>query len=301
MTIGMIDVDKYTHKTGKSFPNLALMKLSAWHKAHGDSVEMCFPLKRYDRVYASKVFTFTKDIDFAPQTDDLRRGGTGYFYPYGGESLPTEVEHIMPDYSLYGITDTAYGFMSRGCPRGCPFCIVADKEGRFSHKVADLREWWDGQKRIVLMDPNILACPDWEDLLGQLADSGAEIDINQGADVRLLTPDKAEALSRLKMKRIHFAWDGKEDLEPMFRTAAEPFGKMIRAHRVSVYVLTNYNTDMDWNLHRIYTLRDLGYDPYVMVYDKEHAPHEIRRLQRWCNNKIIFKKCHRFEDYKIGT
>lgn len=117
MKIGLIDVDKYTHKTGKSFPNLALMKLSAWHKSHGDSVEMCFPLKRYDRIYASKVFTFTKDIDFAPQTDDLRRGGTGYFYPYGGESLPTEVEHIMPDYSLYGITDTAYGFMSRGCPR----------------------------------------------------------------------------------------------------------------------------------------------------------------------------------------
>ena len=206
----------------------------------------------------------------------------------------------MPDYSLYGITDTAYGFLSRGCPRGCPFCIVADKEGRFSHKVADLREWWDGQKRIVLMDPNILACPDWEDLLGQLADSGAEIDINQGADVRLLTPDKAEALSRLKMKRIHFAWDGTDDLEPMFRTAAEPFGKMIRAHRVSVYVLTNYNTDMDWNLHRIYTLRDLGYDPYVMVYDKEHAPHEIRRLQRWCNNKIVFKKCRRFDDYDSG-
>lgn len=94
-----------------------------------------------------------------------------------------------------------------------------------------------------------------------------------------------------------FAWDGTDDLEPMFRAAAEPFGKMIRAHRVSVYVLTNYNTDMDWNLHRIYTLRDLGYDPYVMVYDKEHAPHEIRRLQRWCNNKIVFGKIKRFDDY----
>ena len=291
MKIGLVDVDSH------NFPNLALMKLSAWHKANGDDVEIAFPLSRYDRVYASKVFTFTPDIDFVPLADEVFKGGTGYDLK---NRLPDEVEHMRPDYSLYGITDTAYGFLSRGCPRGCPFCIVADNEGRFSHKVADLREWWDGQKRIVLMDPNILACPDWEDLLGQLADSGAEIDINQGADVRLLTPDKAEALSRLKMKRIHFAWDGKEDLEPMFRTAAEPFGKMIRAHRVSVYVLTNYNTDMDWNLHRIYTLRDLGYDPYVMVYDKEHAPHEIRRLQRWCNNKFIFNKCHRFEDYKIG-
>ena len=292
MKIGLVDVD------GHNFPNLALMKLSAWHKARGDEVEFAVPLLPYDRIYKSKVFTFTPDDYTSWQCYDICKGGTGYSLFF---VLSDDCEHIMPDYSLYGITDTAYGFLSRGCPRGCPFCIVADKEGRFSHKVADLREWWDGQKRIVLMDPNILACPDWEDLLGQLADSGAEIDINQGADVRLLTPDKAEALSRLKMKRIHFAWDGKEDLEPMFRTAAEPFGKMIRAHRVSVYVLTNYNTDMDWNLHRIYTLRDLGYDPYVMVYDKEHAPHEIRRLQRWCNNKIIFKKCHRFEDYKIGT
>lgn len=291
MKVGLVDVD------GHNFPNLALMKLSAWHKARGDEVEFAVPLLPYDRIYKSKVFTFTPDDYTSWQCYDIRKGGTGYSLFF---VLSDDCEHIMPDYSLYGITDTAYGFLSRGCPRGCPFCIVADKEGRFSHKVADLREWWDGQKRIVLMDPNILACPDWEDLLGQLADSGAEIDINQGADVRLLTPDKAEALSRLKMKRIHFAWDGTDDLEPMFRAAAEPFGKMIRAHRVSVYVLTNYNTDMDWNLHRIYTLRDLGYDPYVMVYDKEHAPHEIRRLQRWCNNKIVFKKCRRFDDYDSG-
>ena len=291
MKVGLIDVD------GHNFPNLALMKLSAWHKANGDQVEMAFPLDRYDRIYASKVFDFTPDIDFIPQTDDLREGGTGYGVSHD-DRLPDEIEHIRPDYSLYGITDTAYGFLTRGCPRGCPFCIVADKEGRASRKVADLREWWDGQKQIVLMDPNILACPDWADLLGQLEDSGAEIDINQGADVRLLTPDKAEAISRLKMKRIHFAWDGTDDLEPKFRAAAEPFGKMIRAHRVSVYVLTNYNTTMDWNLHRIYTLRDLGYDPYVMVYEKEHAPHEIRRLQRWCNNKIIFKSEPNFSNYK---
>ena len=312
MKVGMIDVD-WRHRQKMTFPNLSLMKLSAWHKRQGDDViwyDTPITSGHVDKCYVSKVFsdTYTPDIDFTPDADEIVRGGSGYaidlkdgheqYHKERDSELPYEIEHIMPDYSLYGITDTAYGFLSRGCPRGCPFCIVADKEGRFSHKVADLREWWDGQKRIVLMDPNILACPDWEDLLGQLAGSGAEIDINQGADVRLLTPDKAEALSRLKMKRIHFAWDGTDDLEPMFRAAAEPFGKMIRAHRVSVYVLTNYNTDMDWNLHRIYTLRDLGYDPYVMVYDKEHAPHEIRRLQRWCNNKIVFKKCKDFKEYK---
>lgn len=296
MTIGMIYVDKYTHKTGKSFPNLALMKLSAWHKAHGDSVEMCFPLKRYDRVYASKVFTFTKDIDFAPQTDDLRRGGTGYFYPYGGESLPTEVEHIMPDYSLYGITDTAYGFMSRGCPRGCNFCIVAKKEGRVSRKVADLREFWDGQRNIKLMDPNLTACTDWEDILGELAESRAYVDITQGVDIRMLNERKVEAINQLKMKMIHFAWDGNDDLSPLFEKYAPMWRQRYRERRV--YCLTNFNTTMEWNLHRIYTLRDLGYDPFVMVYDKPNAPKDILRLQRLVNNKFIFYKCNRFEDYR---
>ena len=296
MTIGMIDVDKYTHKTGKSFPNLALMKLSAWHKAHGDSVEMCFPLKRYDRVYASKVFTFTKDIDFAPQTDDLRRGGTGYFYPYGGESLPTEVEHIMPDYSLYGITDTAYGFMSRGCPRGCNFCIVAKKEGRVSRKVADLRKFWDGQRNIKLMGPNLTACTDWEDILGELAESRAYVDITQGVDIRMLNERKVEAINQLKLKMIHFAWDGNDDLSPLFEKYAPMWRQRYRERRV--YCLTNFNTTMEWNLHRIYTLRDLGYDPFVMVYDKPNAPKDILRLQRWVNNKFIFYKCNRFEDYR---
>jgi hypothetical protein len=286
MTIGLIDVD------GHNFPNLALMKLSAWHKAQGDEVEMCFPLNRYDRIYASKVFTFTPDINFDPLTDDFRKGGTGYGL---NNKLPDEVEHIMPDYSLYGITDTAYGFLTRGCPRGCDFCIVAAKEGRASRKVADLREWWNGQKNIELMDPNILACPDWCDLLGQLADSKARVNINQGTDIRLLTEAKCEALNRINIKMIHFAWDGNDDLEPLFKKFAPLLKQKDRNRRV--YVLVNFNTSMEWNLHRIYTLRDCGYDPFVMVYDKPHAPREIRRLQRWCNNKFIFRSCKRFEDY----
>ena len=288
MTVGLIDVDSH------NFPNLALMKLSAWHKAQGDKVEMCFPLARYDRVYASKVFddSYSPDIDWDPLTDDLRKGGTGYGLD---NKLPDEVEHIMPDYSLYGIANTAYGFLSRGCPRGCPFCVVAEKEGRVSRKVADLREWWDGQKNIKLMDPNILACHDWADILGQLADSGARVDINQGVDIRLMTEAKCEALNRINISMIHFAWDGNDDLEPLFKKYASHISQSERNRRV--YVLTNYDTSMEWNLHRIYALRDLGYDPYVMVYDKPNAPKEIRRLQRWCNNKFIFRVCNRFEDY----
>ena len=280
MNVGLIDVD------GHNFPNLALMKLSAWHKANGDHVEMAFPLYRYDRVYASKVFSFSRDLDYVPLTDDFGRGGTVYDMT---SRLPDEVEHIRPDYSLYGIRDTAYGFLTRGCPRGCPFCIVAGKEGRSAKKVAELSEWWNGEKNIVLMDPNILACPDRYDLIGQLVDSKAIVDINQGLDVRLLTDQMAKMIQNLRVKRIHFAWDGEDDLTSKFKMASEYFCKWIRSHRVTVYVLVNFGTSLDWDLHRVMKLRDMGFDPFVMIYDKEHAPLITRKFARWCNMKAVFK------------
>lgn len=289
MRIGLVDVD------GHNFPNLALMKISAWHKAKGDQAEMAFPLLRYDRIYMSKVFTFTPDDFSAWMCDDVRKGGTGYDLE---NKLPDDIEHMMPDYSLYGITDTAYGFMSRGCPRGCPFCIVGKKEGRASRKVADLREWWNGQKNIKLLDPNITACPDWRDLFGQLKDSGAWVDFTQGLDIRLMTSEKFAALNEIKIKNIHFAWDNaKDDLTEKFREYASIARRKFAGMFATVYVLTNFNSTQEENLYRIYTLRDLGFDPYVMVYDKMNAPHDVRRLQRWCNSKPIFKTV-KFEDYR---
>lgn len=292
MEIGLIDVD------GHNFPNLALMKISAWHKAQCDSVEMWNGLFHYDRVYMAKVFdtTYTQDMPFCIQADEVIRGGTGYGL---GNNLPAKIEHIMPDYSLYGITDTAYGFLTRGCPRGCPFCIVAEKEGRKSVQVADLFEWWSGQKNIELMDPNTLACRDNIDLLKQLAQSGACVNFNQGIDCRMLTVENILALNAVKTKMIHFAWDLMPQSEAVLKGLAlyKQYGKLDERH-TRVYVLVNYDTTMDENLYRIYHLRELGFDPYVMVYDKPHAPREIKRLQRWVNNKFIWRSCERFEDYK---
>lgn len=293
MKIGLIDVD------GHNFPNLALMKISAWHKAKGDTVEWCFPMYHYDIVYQAKVFdnTYSPDIDWSPLADKVVKGGTGYGLD---NKLPDEIEHIYPDYSIYPelTKDTAYGFLTRGCPRGCAFCIVAEKEGRRSYKVANLDEFWRGQKHIELLDPNLFACKDRMELLDQLIESRAIVNFNQGVDIRFADEAVADKLNQMRIKRLHFAWDNpEEDLIPYFKRFTEAYKRKSSSTKVA-YVLTNFNSTMEQNLYRIYTLRDLGYDPYVMVYDKPNAPKEIKQLQRWVNNRFIFRKCERFEDYK---
>lgn len=296
MKIGLIDVD------GHKFPNLALMKLSAYHKSKGDTVEWWWGWNHYDIVYMSKVFSnsYTPDIPEPCNATEIIKGGTGYDLK---NQLPPEVEHMCPDYSLYPdlTLDTAYGFLTRGCPNNCPFCVVCEKEGRESHKVADLSQWWNGQKNIVLMDPNILACRDHLELLEQLAASGAWVDINQGLDARLLTPKNIEALRRIKIKEVHFAWDLMKNSKRIINglNLWKRYGRKNK-HGAwgTVYVLVNYNTTMAENLFRIYKLRDMEFNPYVMIYNKPAAPPEIRHLQRWCNSKTIFAKVERFEDYK---
>lgn len=295
MKVGLIDVDSH------HFPNLALMKISAYHKARGDTVEWWWGFGEYDRVYMSKVFddSYTPDQPEPINAKEVIKGGTGYGLD---NALPYEIEHIAPDYSLYSdlTEETAYGFLTRGCPNGCPFCIVSKKEGRKSEKVADLREWWSGQKNIVLCDPNILACREHMDLLEQLAASGAWVDINQGLDARLLTRENIEVLKAIKIKEVHFAWDLMKNSKRIIAglNLWKRYGKKNRHGKWgTVYVLVNFNTTMAENLYRIYKLRDMGFDPYVMIYSKPTAPQEIRYLQRWCNNKVIFRACPDFKDY----
>lgn len=281
------------------------MKLSAWHKLQGDTVEWYEPMfsGHLDKVYMSKVFSFTPDYQYFVDADVIEKGGTGYFYPDGGQPLPEEVEHIYPDYSLYPdlTKDTAFGFLTRGCPRGCDFCIVERKEGKCSVKVADLPEFWNGQKNIVLLDPNMFACRDWKELSQQLIDSKAWVDFSQGCDIRIMTKEKTEYIKQMKIKQIHFAWDRYEDKEiiiPKFKEFKQITGWDKR--KLAVYVLTNFDTTLEQDLERIYTLRDLGYWPYVMIYKKEKLPpkHILRRLQRWVNMRAIFEKVRKFEDYQ---
>ena len=310
MQIGLIDVDNWNNLKG-CFPNLPLMKLSAWHKEQGNLVEWYDPSKYYDLVYMSKVFSFTNEPFEEIHADQVVKGGSGYaiqlidgkevFDQKKHSNLPDHIEHIFPDYSLYGITNTAHGFMSRGCPRGCFFCHVKAKEGCKAYKVADLNEFWNGQKNIELYDPNTLACPEWKDILQQLIDSKANVDFNQGVDIRLMTDEKCEMLMQMKIKHIHFAWDRYQDKEfvvPKLQRFKEMTGWS--RDKVTVYILTNYDTTMEQNLERVTTCRELGFNPYIMRYDKEHIPRgfEINKLARYVNTKRIFWLCPTFEQYK---
>ena len=277
----MIDVDSH------NFPNVALMKIAAYEKSLGNHVEWWNGFKHYDTVYKAKVFdsTYSEDEMTCINADSIITGGTGYA---GDGPLADNIEHMYPDYSLYGIEDTAYGFITRGCPRHCDFCIVGDKEGLVSHKVADLSEFWQGQKNIILLDPNITASKECEQIFDELIKTKAKIEFNQGLDIRCLTDKGADQLSRMKLKMLHFAWDNYEfktyEKLKYFRPLLQKRGRELR-----VYVLTNFNTNHEQDLERIIKLRELDYDPFVMVYDRPNAPAVTKKLQRWCNNKFVFR------------
>ena len=323
MNVGLIDVD------GHNYPNLCLMKLATYHKSIGDNVEWySHETPMYDRVYMAKVFSeeYTQDLPTPINTRECVRGGTGYaiklvngkevYDKNNDRPLPAEIEHIYPDYSLYpeytGFGkplryQTAYGFLTRGCPRGCQFCHVAPKEGRCSQKVADLAEFWNGQGSVCLSDPNILACKEAPDLLRQLTKSGAKVEFNQGLDARLITPEIAEILASMKLKRPHFAMDTMSSMESVKKgiTLYVDAYKRVKGkwdwRNARVFCLTNFNTSHAEDMERIKAIQECECHPYVMIYNKPSAPSITRRLQRWTNSPMIYGKTRDFMEYQRYT
>lgn len=276
MKIGLRQVD------GK-WNNIALMKLSAWHKAQGDAVEWYSPLfEPFDRIYASKVFVFTPDDEYLPA--DTIRGGTGYDLT---TKLPDEVERVFPDYSIYQ-SDYAIGFTTRGCCRKCEFCVVPEKEGKL-RVTGDLYSFWSGQSEVRLLDNNLTAAPlsHFEKVMEQLRAESVKVDMSQGLDLRLLRDEHCLALKGVKMaKQIHFAWDSMADRKKILAGLTR-FCSHFLPSRAMVYVLIGYNTTLDEDMERIETLRQVGVDPFVMAYNK--ADSYQRRFARWVNHKAIFK------------
>ena len=302
------------------FPNLCTMKISAFCKATGDQTELYNENHKYDLIFASKIFTESVEPDFG--NVPVIRGGSGYDLH---NKLPDHIEHIYPDYSLYPDFKAALGVLTRGCPRlnhaqsRGGFCITPDKDGCRTRKVADLSEFWNGQKEICLLDQNLLAAPERKELLQQLIDSKATIEFNGGMDARFMTDGIIEMSKQLKVKEWHFAWDDPtENLESKFEMIAG--SGLVKKDGCGVYVLTNFWSTTEQDLHRIYTLRRLGFVPYVMIYDKQKfvtdkgawkrgcedifTTEQLRHfkicqhLQRWCNNRAIIKSCPDFTKYE---
>ena len=199
LKIGLHDAEK-NHFKNKNFPNYALMKISAWHTGQGDKVEWWNPLKRYDKVYSSKIFDFTPTDPYLPE--DTIRGGTGYRDIPMNRELPKEIDRMFPDYSIYPECDYAIGYLTRGCPNHCRWCVVPKKEGN----IRPYRNWEEivrtDTNKLVLMDNNILACEHGIEQLISLIGSGYHIDLNQGMDARLVDDEIADILSRLRWIRF---------------------------------------------------------------------------------------------------
>lgn len=304
MRIGLIDVD------GHNFPSLPLMKISAYHKQKGDSVEWYQPLfhstgEPFDIVYMSRVFgdEYSSDYPYHVNAKKIYKGGTGYyinvidwvevFDKKNHKNLPDEIEHMYPDYSLYPeyTKDTAYGFLTRGCSNNCQFCIVSDKEGICSHKVADLSEFWNGQKHIKLLDPNLLGCKDHMDLLQQLVDSKAKVDFTQGLDARFINIENLELLKQINIEMLHFAFDFmrfEKHIVKGLELAKEVL--QIDTRKAVVYMLTNFNTTIEEDLYRVEKIRELGYMPDVRIYRKSSLPkhHVLKDLQRWTLMRAVY-------------
>lgn len=295
MKIGLIDVD------GKNFPNLALMKISAYHKSMGDSVEWYEPLSHgaadpLDKVYMSKVFTFSADYLFPVYANEVERGGTGYkLYK---KVLPEYVESVFPDYSIYPWCDYAIGFLTRGCIRRCPWCIVPEKEGAIRPASIWQKIKRPDSRNIVFMDNNVLASQHGINQIESLGHQNVWIDFNQGLDARLITPEIAKLLAACRWIRfIRLACD----TSAMIPVIAEAVENMLQAgiskSRFWSYALVK---DVDEAHRRILALKSIGVEPFAQPYrdfDGGEPTQEQKSLARWCNHKAIFKSCT-WEEYK---
>lgn len=284
MKIGLIDVD------GHNFPNFALMRISGYHKAIGDDVEWAKPIDlfthvHYDRIYASKIFTFSPDINISDySTDEFLGGGTGYDIK---SCLAPEIEaSTKMDYSLYPEYPFSVQFFSRGCIRHCPFCLVHDKEG-YIHPVEPVELNPNGQW-IEILDNNFFANPKWREAVDYILATKQKVKLH-GVDVRIMNEEQAEALNKMKhVGTINIAWDlPKMDLRPQL----EAMVKHVNPSKISCYVLIGFNSTKEQDLFRVRTLKSFGIVPFAQAYrdfENKRKPTQYEKdFCRWCDNRFF--------------
>lgn len=292
MNIALLDVD------GHHYPNLALMKISRWHKSHGDHVEFYDSMFGcYDKLYMAKVFTHTPDYVFSiANAKEIVRGGTGYDVY---SCLPYEIDHTQPDYSLYGkMIDkhTAYGFLTRGCINKCPWCVVPKKEGTIKPymDVDDIAI--EGRNKLVLMDNNVLACDYGLEQIDKIAYRGYMVDFNQAMDARLVTDEVARLIARVRWHPfIRFGCDTHSQIEACV-TAIERIDHYSGRHRQYLLYTMIYGNILEC-YERISYWRQPKYVSYVrcqsqpmLNFTKVHQdiPQWERDMARWSNRRELF-------------
>jgi len=284
MKVAIFDVDS-------KIPNLALMKLTAYHKQCGDSVELYSPLfkKDYDKIYASKIFNFSD----RSMLDESRMtiGGTGWDLK---KNLPDEIESLVPDYSLYGYPHNI-GFTQRGCRLKCSFCVVPEKEGK-PYGVNTIDELWTQRDSdfLVLLDNDFFGNPQWQDRIDEIADMRLKVSFSQGLNIRNMKQNQAEALAKVNFsnlngtkKQVHFAWDDPRHEKLIHKGLKTCFDAGIKAYQMAFFVLIGYHSTPEEDLHRVEVLRSYGVDPFAMPYNKEN--YYQRTFARWVNRREIFK------------
>jgi len=291
LKVAVLDVDS-------KIPNLALMKISQYHKQKGDEVEHYLPLAHsmYDKIYASKIFNFSSGSDIQP---DMITGGTGIDLKI---RLPNEIDTVVPDYSLYNYPHNI-GFTMRGCRFKCSFCVVPEKEGKpkSSNTIAEL---WTQRKSnfLMLLDNDFFGNPEWADRIEEIKEYDLKVSFCQGLNIRIISERQAQALASVKFrnshnttKRVTFAWDQINDEKVIKRGFQRVVDAGIKPYQMQFFVLIGYDTTPEEDLHRVMMLKDWGCDIYVMPYNKTD-PYQ-KRFKRWVNHRATLKACS-FEDYR---
>jgi hypothetical protein len=267
---------------GGKYPNLALMKLAAWHRARGDTVERFMPLYTYDHIYSSKVFSYTPESPYLPANTE--KGGTGYG---NFKDLPDSIEHICPDYEFFGV-NYSLGFLTRGCIRSCPWCVVPRKEGAIRAH-ADIGEF-ARHRDVKLMDNNFLALPEYAvEQLAKIRRADLRIDFNQGLDARLIDAAMASHLAKARWIRfLRMSCDHRSqmvDIEKAIRLLRAAGGGY---REYWCYVLVN--DDVEDAHERVMFLKSLKVKPFAQPYrdSKGTEPtYKQRIFARWCDRPEI--------------